>query len=86
MTKEEAKAFLIDISWELGTMAIEYRSCKDGGKMREAIEALEQEDVIGKIREDVEAYQADAFYPNDVMMHKRTVLQIIDKHREGGAE
>lgn len=51
-----------------------------------AMKALDQEDVIGKIREEVEAYQADAFYPNDVMMHKRTVLQIIDKYREGGAE
>ncbi len=50
------------------------------------LKALEQEDVIGKIREEVEAYQADAFYPNDVMMHKGTVLQIIDKYREGDAE
>ena len=60
------------------------KELEDALKM--AIKALDQEDVLGKIREEVEAYQADAFYPNDVMMHKRTVLQIIDKYREGGAD
>ena len=43
MTKEEAKVFLINISYKLGNMAIEYLTEKDGEKMREAIEVLEQE-------------------------------------------
>lgn len=43
MTREEAKAFLTDISYDLGTVGMEYLSVKDGEKMREAIETLEQE-------------------------------------------
>lgn len=43
MTREEAKAFLTDISHDLGTVGIEYLSVKDGEKMRDAIETLEQE-------------------------------------------
>lgn len=34
-----------------------------------------------KIRAEIEAYQSDAFYSDDVMMNKRTVLGIIDKYR-----
>ena len=41
MTREDAKAFLIDISYE-------YLSVKEGKKMREAIETLEQEPFINK--------------------------------------
>ena len=47
MTKEEAKKYLIDISYQLGTMGIECLSEKDGIKMREAIKALEQEPKTG---------------------------------------
>lgn len=43
MTDEEAKSFLINISYQLGNMGVEYLSEKDGEKMREAIEALEQQ-------------------------------------------
>ena len=43
MTKEEAKKYLMDISYQLGTMSIEHLSEKDGEKMREAINTLEQE-------------------------------------------
>lgn len=43
MTREEAKKYLMDISYEVGTIGIEYLSVKDGEKMREAIKALEQE-------------------------------------------
>lgn len=43
MTREEAKAFLTDISYDLGTMGIEYLTEKDGEKMRDAIKTLEQE-------------------------------------------
>ena len=43
MKKEEAKSFLIDISYKLGSMAVEYLTEKDGEKMREAIETLYQE-------------------------------------------
>lgn len=40
MTKEEAKAFLIDVSHDLGTVGVEHLSVKDGKKMRDAIETL----------------------------------------------
>lgn len=43
---------------------------------------LEQEPVLDKIRTEVESYQSDAFYPEDVMMNRRMVLEIIDKYRE----
>jgi len=43
MTREEAKEYLINISYQLGTMGMEYLSDKDGIKMREAIKILEQE-------------------------------------------
>lgn len=45
------------------------------------IKALEQESILDKIRAEIEAYRSDAFYPDDVMMNKRMVLQIIDKYR-----
>ena len=48
MTREEAREFLINISYKLGNMSVEYLSEKDGEKMREAIEALEQEPFINK--------------------------------------
>ena len=48
MTREDAKEFLIDISYKLGNMAIEYLTEKDGEKMREAIKALEQEPTTKK--------------------------------------
>jgi len=43
MAREEAKEYLINISYKLGSMSIEYLTEKDGEKMREAIYALEQE-------------------------------------------
>lgn len=41
MEREGAKEFLIDMSYKLGNMSIEYLSEKAGEKMREAIKALE---------------------------------------------
>ena len=43
MTKEEAKSFLINISYKFGNMAIEYLTEKDGEKMREAVDICIQE-------------------------------------------
>lgn len=54
MKIEEAKEFLIDISYKLGNMSVEYLTEKDGEKMREAIEALEQGLVMDKIRAEIE--------------------------------
>jgi len=48
MTREEAKAFLIEISYDLGTIGVEYLSVKDGEKMRNAIETLNQEPRKGE--------------------------------------
>ena len=45
MTNEEAKSFLINISYQLGNMGVEYLSEKDGEKMREAIKAIEQTEL-----------------------------------------
>ena len=47
MTREEAKRYLIEISYTFGSMSIEYLTEKDGEKMREAIETLEQEPETG---------------------------------------
>ena len=41
MTKEYAKNFLYAIAEDLGTTGIEYYTCKDGDRMREAIKTLE---------------------------------------------
>lgn len=48
---------------------------------KEPTKALEQEPIIDKIRAEIEQYQSDAFYSDDVMMNKRTVLQILDKYK-----
>ena len=37
--------------------------------------------VIDDIKAEIEAYQSDAFYSDNVMMNKRMVLDIIDKYR-----
>lgn len=41
MTNEESREYLYYLSYQLGSMAMEYLSDKDGEKMREAIQALE---------------------------------------------
>lgn len=38
--------------------------------------------VLDSVRAEIETYQSDAFYSDDVMMNKRTVLEIIDKYRK----
>lgn len=38
--------------------------------------------VINEIKSEIKAYQSDAFYSDDVMMNKKTVLEIIDKYRK----
>lgn len=43
MTVDEARDFLISISYNLGNMGVEYLTEKDGEKMREAINVLEQQ-------------------------------------------
>ena len=60
MNNEEAKDFLINISYKLGNMAVEYLTEKDGEKMREAIKALEQEPC------DVFDEYGNYKYPSDV--------------------
>ena len=42
--------------------------------------------VLDKIRAEIEAYQSDAFYHDNVMMNKRMVLEIIDKYRKESEE
>ena len=40
--------------------------------------------VIDDIKAEIEAYQSDAFYSDNVMMNKRLVLEIIDKYTKEG--
>ena len=40
MTKEEAVQFLTDISWEIGTTAMDHLTDKDGEKIRDAVRVL----------------------------------------------
>ena len=42
---------------------------------------LDNENVLDKIKAEIEAYQSDAFYSDDVMMNKRMILKIIDKYK-----
>lgn len=37
--------------------------------------------VIDDIKAEIEAYQSDAFYSDNVMINKKMVLEIIDKYR-----
>lgn len=41
-TREEAKKYLIDLSYKLGTTAVEELTLEDGEKMRKAVEDVEQ--------------------------------------------
>lgn len=43
MTKDEAKKFLTNISWSVGTTAMEYWGDETGRKIREAVKAFEPE-------------------------------------------
>lgn len=43
-------------------------------------------DVLDHVRAEIEAYQSDAFYHDNVMMNKRMVLDIIDKYKAEGSE
>jgi hypothetical protein len=42
MERQEAREFLIKISYALGNMSVEYLTEEDGEKMREAIRVLSQ--------------------------------------------
>lgn len=78
MTREEAKALLLNISaYDIDSQ----RGMEKQEALEMAIKALEQEPILDKIRAEVEAYQSDAFYHSDVMLNKRMVLEIIDKYR-----
>ena len=41
---------------------------------------------LEQIRAEIKAYQSDAFYSDDVMMNKKVILEIIDKHMVEGSE
>ena len=41
MNIKEAKEYLLNVSYMIGTTAVEYMTQKDGNKIREAIEVLE---------------------------------------------
>jgi hypothetical protein len=62
MIGRDAKEYLINMSYKLGNMSIEYLTEKDGEKMREAIRILEQEPdpVLDKIRAETE--ELDGIY------------------------
>ena len=85
MEREEAKAFLIDISYDLGTVGMEYLSVKDGEKMRDAIETLEQEPILNKIRAEIEQLPTSTCTEKcririDADDFKENVLEIFDKY------
>jgi hypothetical protein len=90
MTEENAKEYLINISYKLGTMGIEYLTEKDGEKMRDAIHALEQEPILDKIRAEIE--QVKSIMNEEIINHDRKdlinfvnglnqSLVIIDKYK-----
>ena len=73
MTREEAKDFLTDISYDLGTMRMEYLSVNDGEKVREAIETLEQEPFKPMV--EIDLYSVVKSYI------EREVQEVLDKIR-----
>ena len=87
MTGEEANDFLIDISYKLGNMAIEYLTEKDGEKMREAIKVLEQEpcgdvikrqDVIDALwneREKMNAFMQECLKTGNTVLRANTKIE-----------
>lgn len=75
MTREEAREFLLSISYSLGNMSVEYLSEKDGKKMREAMQALEQ-DTVSKESYDHEYFLRKEF---EVKIHEQE--SILDKIR-----
>ena len=72
MTREEAKDYI--------------REWCPYDKHEEIINALEQKPILDKIKTEIEAYQSDAFYHDDVMMNKKMVLEIIDKYNAEGED
>jgi hypothetical protein len=46
MTPKEAKEYLIELSYKLGNMSMEYLTEKDGERMREAINVLDMYNTI----------------------------------------
>jgi hypothetical protein len=95
MTGENAKEYLINISYKLGTMGIEYLTEKDGEKMREAIHALEREPVLDKIMEEIE--QVRSIMNEEIIDNNRKdlinfvnglnqSLMIIDKYKAESEE
>ena len=68
MTREEAKGYLMNISYQLGTMSVIYLSEKDGEKMREAINALQEdpcEDCISRA-DAIEFFKDDDYVVNEL--------------------
>lgn len=45
MTIEESRKYLIDMSYKIGTIGMEFMSEKDGEEMRNAIQSLEKESI-----------------------------------------
>ncbi|MCR5466788.1 MAG: hypothetical protein K6F11_08155 [Lachnospiraceae bacterium] len=93
MTRDEAKKFLTNLSWSVGTTAMEYWGDETGRKIREAVKAFEQESVLDKIRAEImKLDDINPDYPMDMTVHisRYAVLQIIDKYkaesREGAEE
>ena len=83
MTKEEAKIYIGELKayakskgWDE-----EYQVACDM-----AMNDMEQENIIDKVRAEITDYQKDAFYSDDVMMPKKMVLGIIDKHKADGSK
>ena len=46
MTSEEARDYLLNVSYMIGTTAVEYMTLKDGDKIREAIKVLGEQEWI----------------------------------------
>lgn len=78
MTREEAREFLIDISYKLGNMSAEYLSEKDGEKMRESIKVLEQESNTWNLDDAREDFMSDVYNTLDFLPTNNEANRIID--------
>ncbi len=83
MTKEEAKIYIGELKayakskgWDE-----EYQVACDM-----AMNDMEQENALDKVRKEIADYQKETFYSDDIVMSKRIILSIIDKHKADGSK
>lgn len=83
MTLEEAKEFILKISYDLGNMGVEYLTEKDGEKMREAVEVL----YFMSYKEGYEDAKQEALgQPSDDAISREEAIRVAEQGQIQGYE